>query len=86
MASIPDFRTGSPVPSSGRASPVNPRLRQRDDEGPRTKDKAYKRWALIIERVLATYDQSVDEWADYISFLGRLLKVWRTTKWLQEWD
>lgn len=91
MASVPDYRTGSPVPSSGRASPVNPRLRSKDDDGENVlviagtsaysyavsskKDKAIRRWDATVERVLATFDQSVDEWADYISFLARLLKV-----------
>ena len=39
------------------------------------KDKGYRRYASTVERVLAQFDTAVEEWADYISFLGRLLKV-----------
>ena len=39
------------------------------------KDKNYRRYASGIERVLSSFETTVDEWADYISFLGRLLKV-----------
>ena len=39
------------------------------------RDKGYRRYASTVERVLAQFDTAVEEWADYISFLGRLLKV-----------
>ena len=39
------------------------------------KDKAYRRYASGIERVLSVFDSTLQEWADYIAFLGRLLKV-----------
>lgn len=35
--------------------------------------KMDKRFAASIERALGLFD--IQEWADYISFLGRLLKV-----------
>lgn len=38
-------------------------------------DKGYRRYASRVERVLSLFDTTVEEWADYISFLGRLLKV-----------
>ena len=39
------------------------------------KDKGYRRYASTVQRVLEQFDTAVEEWADYISFLGRLLKV-----------
>lgn len=39
------------------------------------KDKGFRRYAVGVERALALWDAAQQEWADYISFLGRLLKV-----------
>jgi hypothetical protein len=39
------------------------------------KDKGFRRYAVGIERALALWDTAQQEWADYISFLGRLLKA-----------
>ena len=39
------------------------------------KDKAYRRYASGIERTLSMFDTALQEWEDYISFLGRLSKV-----------
>jgi hypothetical protein len=39
------------------------------------KDKAYRRYALAVERALSSFDTAQQEWADYISFLARLLKA-----------
>lgn len=44
------------------------------DEGPR-KDKTFRRYASNVERALSLFDTALQEWADYISFLGRLLKA-----------
>ena len=44
------------------------------DEPPRG-DKAYKRYSNSVDRSLSLFDTSLLEWADYISFLSRLLKV-----------
>lgn len=38
-------------------------------------DKSLRRYAALIERALSTWETSPQEWADYIAFLGRLLKV-----------
>lgn len=38
-------------------------------------DKSFRRYALGVERTLALWDTAQQEWADYISFLGRLLNV-----------
>lgn len=43
--------------------------------GSNRKDKAYRRYASGIERALSLFDTALQEWADYISFLGRLHKV-----------
>jgi hypothetical protein len=42
---------------------------------PNIKDKNYKRYAAGIDKVLALFDTALEEWADYISFLNKLLKV-----------
>ena len=42
---------------------------------PSGKDKAFRRYASGVERSLSLFDTALQEWADYISFLGRLLKV-----------
>lgn len=39
------------------------------------KDKSYRRYASNVERALSLFDTTLQEWADYISFLSRLLKV-----------
>lgn len=42
---------------------------------PLRKDKSYRRYASSVERALSLFDTALQEWADYISFLSRLLKV-----------
>lgn len=44
------------------------------EEGPR-KDKSYRRYASNVERALSLFDTALQEWADYIAFLGRLQKA-----------
>lgn len=44
------------------------------EEGPR-KDKNFRRYASNVERALSLFDTALQEWADYIAFLGRLLKA-----------
>jgi Dopey, N-terminal len=39
------------------------------------KDKASRRYFSAVERALASFDTAQQEWADYISFLARLLKA-----------
>lgn len=43
------------------------------------KDKHYRKYASGIERALSLFDTALQEWADYISFLNRLLKVRAST-------
>jgi hypothetical protein len=43
------------------------------------KDKGFRRYAAGVERALALWDSAQQEWADYISFLARLLKVRNST-------
>ncbi|KAJ4295994.1 hypothetical protein N0V88_004696 [Collariella sp. IMI 366227] len=74
MALEPGRRSVSPD-SSGRDSPVPRQWRNQlgaEEEPP--KDKHYRRYATGIERALALFDTTLQEWADYISFLNRLLK------------
>ncbi|KAI6814397.1 hypothetical protein KC340_g16151 [Hortaea werneckii] len=66
-------RSASPA-SSGRSSPV-PRSRRAVEDGLYKADKSLRRYAALIERALSTWETSPQEWADYIAFLGRLLKV-----------
>lgn len=39
------------------------------------KDKAYRRYAAAVDKALLLFETALEEWADYISFLNRLLKV-----------
>jgi len=48
------------------------------------KDKSYRRYASGVERALSLFDSALQEWADYISFLGRLLKVSDPSKSIEE--
>lgn len=66
-------RAGSPA-LPDRASPLSAKRRTEDDGGP-VKDKAFRRYAAGIDRALSLFDTALQEWADYISFLGRLLKA-----------
>ncbi|KAI9691384.1 MAG: hypothetical protein M1820_009687 [Bogoriella megaspora] len=60
---------------SGRSSPgLKPSRRQLED-GLLRKDKSYRKYSAGIERALSSFDTAQQEWADYISFLGRLLKA-----------
>ncbi len=51
------------------SSPAGP------EEGLNRKDKSYRRYASNVERALSVFDSALQEWADYIAFLGRLLKA-----------
>ncbi|KAF2086304.1 hypothetical protein K490DRAFT_66856 [Saccharata proteae CBS 121410] len=68
----------SPSSSTGRASPAFRSPRRPIEDGPYKKDKAYRRYDSNVERALALFDTPQQEWADYISFLGRLLKAIQT--------
>lgn len=39
------------------------------------KDKAYRKYAAGVEKTLSLFETALEEWADYISFLNKLLKV-----------
>ncbi|RPA91145.1 hypothetical protein L873DRAFT_1831516 [Choiromyces venosus 120613-1] len=74
MSLDPGSRIPSPL-SSGRSSP-QPRPRFRNDDEVTRKDPKYKRYSTTIDRALSLFENySLQEWADYISFLGRLLKA-----------
>lgn len=45
-----------------------------DDDAP-IQDKAYRKYATGVERALGLFETALQEWADYISFLNRLLKA-----------
>ncbi|KAI1499144.1 Dopey, N-terminal-domain-containing protein [Biscogniauxia marginata] len=62
--------------SSGRNSPTPRQWRNQlgAEEAP-IKDKHYRKYALGVERALSLFDTALEEWADYISFLSRLLKA-----------
>ncbi|SMR63531.1 unnamed protein product [Zymoseptoria tritici ST99CH_3D1] len=62
-------------PDSGRSTPI-PRTTRKTVEGDLYKaDKSLRRYAANIERALSSWEISPEEWADYIAFLGRLLKA-----------
>ncbi|OBR15669.1 Cellular morphogenesis regulator [Colletotrichum higginsianum IMI 349063] len=62
--------------SSGRESPLPRQWRNQlgAEEAP-IKDKHYRKYASGIERALSLFETALQEWADYISFLNRLLKA-----------
>ncbi|KAF9701876.1 hypothetical protein EKO04_000814 [Ascochyta lentis] len=62
-------------PGSGRSSPAPRATRNATEDALYKKDKSFRRYALGVERTLALWDTAQQEWADYISFLGRLLKA-----------
>ncbi|WEW58021.1 hypothetical protein PRK78_003488 [Emydomyces testavorans] len=64
-------RSSSPA-SSEASLPKNP---SRAYEDGLKRDKGYRRYASNVERVLTLFDTTQQEWADYISFLSRLLKA-----------
>ncbi|KAK0658610.1 Protein dopey [Lasiodiplodia hormozganensis] len=70
-------RAASPS-SSGRQSPAVRSPRRPLEDAPVKKDKAFRRYESNVERALALFDTPQQEWADYISFLGRLLKAIQT--------
>ncbi|KAK4217691.1 protein dopey [Rhypophila decipiens] len=62
--------------SSGRESPVPRQWRnQLGGDEPPPKDKHYRKYASGVDRALSLFDTALQEWADYISFLNRLLKA-----------
>ncbi|KAL7800485.1 Dopey, N-terminal domain-containing protein [Trichoderma afarasin] len=70
----PGVRSGSPE-SSGRDSPIPRQWRnQLGGEDAPIKDKAYRRYAAGVDKALGLFETALEEWADYISFLNRLLK------------
>ncbi|KAF2444412.1 cellular morphogenesis regulator dopa [Karstenula rhodostoma CBS 690.94] len=60
---------------SGRSSPSPRVTRNHTEDALQKKDKGFRRYAAGVERALALWDTAQQEWADYISFLGRLLKA-----------
>ncbi|RDW78114.1 hypothetical protein BP5796_05966 [Coleophoma crateriformis] len=75
MALQPAGRSSISPESSGRNSPVSRKWRnQLGADEPPSKDKSYRRYASGVERSLSLFDTQLLEWADYISFLSRLLK------------
>ncbi|CAB4494243.1 hypothetical protein RhiirA1_417017 [Rhizophagus irregularis] len=41
------------------------------------KDSRYKKYVQQVERILQSFDREVNEWADFIAFLGKLLKAFQ---------
>lgn len=75
MAAENGRRSVSPE-SSGRDSPVPRQWRnQLGSEDAPPKDKHYRKYANGIDRALSLFETALQEWADYISFLNRLLKA-----------
>jgi hypothetical protein len=60
---------------SGRSTPSPRVIRGTTEDVLLKKDKGFRRYASNVERALALWDTAQQEWADYISFLGRLLKA-----------
>ncbi|RYP54301.1 hypothetical protein DL768_000875 [Monosporascus sp. mg162] len=76
MAPEPGARRSVSPESSGRNTPTPRQWRnQLGSEETPTKDKHYRKYASGVERALSLFDTALQEWADYISFLSKLLKV-----------
>ncbi|KMP00982.1 hypothetical protein CIRG_01122 [Coccidioides immitis RMSCC 2394] len=73
MSLDPASLARSSSPASSEAS--LPKNQSRAYEDGLKKDKAYRRYASNVERALSLFDTTLQEWADYISFLSRLLKA-----------
>ncbi|KAF2501452.1 cellular morphogenesis regulator dopa [Lophium mytilinum] len=69
-----NLQTHSPT-SSGRSSPALRTPRRTVEDAHYKKDRSFRRYASGVERALSLFDTAQQEWADYISFLGRLLKA-----------
>ncbi|OQE47150.1 hypothetical protein PENCOP_c001G06641 [Penicillium coprophilum] len=76
MSLDPSVFPRSDSPASSESSLTRSRLQGK--EGSLKKDKHYRRYASSVERALSLFDNALQEWADYISFLGRLLKALQT--------
>ncbi|VUC36112.1 unnamed protein product [Clonostachys rosea] len=64
--------------SSGRDSPIPRQWRSQLGGAPEDhllKDKSYRRYAAGVDRALSLFETALEEWADYISFLNKLLKA-----------
>ncbi|KAI0175878.1 putative regulator of reproduction dopa [Hypoxylon sp. FL1284] len=76
MALEPGPRRSISPESSGRNTPTPRQWRnQLSAEDTPIKDKHYRKYASGVERALSLFDTALEEWADYISFLSRLLKA-----------
>ncbi|KAH8427575.1 cellular morphogenesis regulator DopA [Aspergillus melleus] len=73
MSLDPSSFPRSNSPASSESSLTRSRLRAKEE--PLRKDKNYRRYASSVERALSLFDTTLQEWADYISFLSRLLKA-----------
>ncbi|KAJ5669700.1 hypothetical protein N7462_010770 [Penicillium macrosclerotiorum] len=76
MSLDPSTFPRSNSPASSESSLTRSRLQGK--EGSLKKDKNYRRYASSVERALSLFDNALQEWADYISFLSRLLKALQT--------
>ncbi|PGH29179.1 hypothetical protein GX50_08065 [[Emmonsia] crescens] len=73
MSLDPGDLTRSSSPSGSEAS--QPKSRAQAGDEIYKKDKSYRRYASSVDRALSLFDTALQEWADYISFLSRLLKA-----------
>ncbi|CEO60596.1 Putative Cellular morphogenesis regulator DopA [Penicillium brasilianum] len=76
MSLDPSAFPRSDSPASSESSLTRTRLQGKG--GSLKKDKSYRRYASSVERALSLFDNALQEWADYISFLSRLLKALQT--------
>ncbi|KIH90365.1 DopA [Sporothrix brasiliensis 5110] len=73
---LPSGRRSMSPESSGRDSPAPRQWRnQLGADEPLTRDKAFRKYATGVDRALSLFETALQEWADYISFLNRLLKA-----------
>ncbi|ROT39776.1 hypothetical protein SODALDRAFT_377699 [Sodiomyces alkalinus F11] len=76
MAELGSGRRSVSPESSGRDSPISRQWRnQLGSEELPANDKASRKYATGVERALSLFETALQEWADYISFLNRLLRA-----------
>ncbi|ERF71802.1 hypothetical protein EPUS_01717 [Endocarpon pusillum Z07020] len=78
MALTPGLMLRSTSPATSDDSPQRGRRGRELQDETLTKDKAFRRYVAGVDRALGLFDATLQEWADYISFLSRLLKAFHT--------
>ncbi|KAM3457386.1 hypothetical protein MY3296_001128 [Beauveria thailandica] len=72
---VPEADEEMPVVQESVDSSLKTSREMKPEEEAPAKDKAYRRYASGVEKALSLFETALEEWADYISFLNRVLKA-----------